>query len=228
MPWDIINGALGDAGSWVGNQLGGIVTSDNHWILYNGLKVITYQGSYGNIARSSKVNEYAGTSGGEGFQNSKNQNIPDVGPVPEGDYSINLKPDFTRKAKTNADGSTKPDIGVDLLPWGNGTLYSGWGQWRASLEKLKVKSTRENFYFHDSYKGYSHGCIETNTALYYDLARYKKGGQNFIKVKIIYSPGSSTNGGAKKFPPPWWNGKRIKYVDGIPYPEPVIGSFPKL
>lgn len=150
------------------------------------MKLTIYLGKYGNINKSAQVQQYAGTSGGEGYQNSNNQNIPDAGPVPSGDYKINLEPDFTRKVKTNSDGSTKPnpDGGVELLPWGNGSLYSEWGQWRARLDKVNVNSTRNDFYLHDSYKGYSHGCIETNTALYYDLSKYKRGGKNPLKFKL--------------------------------------------
>ncbi|MBA3674074.1 MAG: hypothetical protein H0W75_03815 [Chitinophagaceae bacterium] len=112
------------------------------------------------------------------------------------------------------------------MPWGNGTLYSEWGQWRAKLDKVKVNSSRNDFYFHDSYKGYSHGCIETNTALYYDLAKYKKNGQKSIRVKVSYPPNSSTNGGTKQFPPPWWNGQPIyKSPDGRNWPKPS-GNFP--
>jgi hypothetical protein len=35
----------------------------------------------------------------------------------------------------------------------------------------KVKSMRDNFYFHDSYKGYSHGCIEIETPAGADMRR---------------------------------------------------------
>lgn len=223
--WSGVGNALGNAGRWVGGMF---QNGNDYWILYDGLTVTTYSGYYGNLSKSKQVQQYAGTSGGTGYQNSNNQNIPNVGPVPSGDYKINLVPDFTRIAKINAeDGSTKsnPDGGVELLPWGNGYLYDGWGQWRARLDKVNVNSTRNDFYFHDSYKGYSQGCIETNTALYYDLSAYKKGGQKAIKVKVKYLPNSPTNGGTLQNPPPWTD-KMVKGTDGRMHPVPKPGAFP--
>jgi hypothetical protein len=224
VPWETVLSGFGKLGKWTFNWF----QSDNYWILYDGLQVLTYRGKYGDSNKSNKIKEYAGTSGGEGYQNSDYQSMPELGPVPEGDYSLNLRPDFTRKAQTAEDGQTSADIGVDLLPWGNGVFYSGWGQWRARLEKIKVNSSRDNFYFHDSYKGYSHGCIETNTELYYDLSRYKRAGQKNIKVKVKYKgPGASTNGGTKQVPPPWWDGKK-PYMDkkGNLWYSPRPGAFP--
>lgn len=204
---------------------------NNAWIDYNGTEVTIYKGQYGDTKGSTIYKKYPGTSGLPGSQNSSKQGEKDAGPVPEGDYSINLRPSFTRKASTNADGSTQPDIGVDLLPWENGTLYSGWGQWRARLQALRGTNLRGrdgNFYFHDSYKGYSHGCIETTTDLYYDLWKFRKIGMTSIKVRIKYSgTNTPTIGNTYQFPPPWWDGSPIQYYNGIPYPRAVIGGFPR-
>ena len=49
--WGVVGGALGDAGSWVGNNVGGLFqNSSNYWILYEGLKVTIYLGKYGNLS----------------------------------------------------------------------------------------------------------------------------------------------------------------------------------
>ncbi|MGN6600926.1 MAG: DUF6443 domain-containing protein [Ginsengibacter sp.] len=212
-------------------QVGALHDGQNssYWIDYNGTDVTIYQGEFGDTKGSTVYKKYSGTSGYTNYQKPSDQNLQEAGPVPEGNYSIDLKPSFTRKAETNSDGFTKPDIGVDLLPWGNGTLYSEWGQWRARLQALPGTNLRGRdglFYFHDSYKGYSHGCIETNTELFYDLWKFKKQGINSIKVRIKYS-GPSTNGGTYKYPPPWWNGnKPYQSPDGRYWPKPKLGSFP--
>ena len=112
------------------------------------------------------------------------------------------------------------DVGVDLLPWANGFLYDGWDQWRARLEKINVNSTRDNFYFHDSYKGYSHGCIETSSDLYFDLLNFKNNGLKSIRVKVKYPGANSlTNGETKQNPPPKTK-RMIKGGDGRMHPSP--------
>lgn len=190
--------------------------------------MITYQGKFGS-KHVSMVANYPATSGLANHQNADEQGGGDLGPVPGGDYKINLTLDFLRKAPVS-DGLTTESHGVELLPWGNGYLYSGWGQWRARLEALPGTDLRGRdglFYLHDSYKGYTHGCVETNTALYYDLFRYRKT-QESIKVRIAYpGPNSSTLGNTQQFPPPWWDGSNISYdANGIPYPRAATGKFP--
>ena len=94
------------------------------------------------------------------------------------------------------------------------------------MEKVRVKSSRDNFYFHDSYKGFSHGYIETSTELFYDFAGYKKMGQKRVEVQVKY-PGLNrvTNGGTYSNPPPWTNEMRpTRGGERIPVPKP--GAFP--
>jgi hypothetical protein len=52
-----------------------------------------------------------------------------------------------------------------------------------------------NFYLHDSHKGYTHGCIETETDVFWKL-RLIRMTQPSIKVTVKYkSLNMSTNGG---------------------------------
>ncbi|MCW3074641.1 MAG: repeat-associated core domain protein [Flaviaesturariibacter sp.] len=201
-----------------------------YWILYNGKQVITYKGTYGDVSKSVLIKIYGGTSGAPYKQNALFVDKVDEGPVPEGDYSVNLTFDFTRKTKVDPKtGDPIENRGVEVIPWGNGAYYSGWGLWRARLEKVNVNSTRDNFYFHDSYKGESHGCIETETELYYDFAKYKKLGQRSIKVKVDYPQNANgnapTRGNTFRDPRPWEYRKR-KDERGNFWPEPKPGAFP--
>jgi hypothetical protein len=205
--------------------------SKNYWILYDGTKVNIYDGIFDDTDNSIVVKNYNGTSGGEDNQIAKDQKIREVGPIPEGEYSLNLNPSFKRLVKINSNGDTifETQSGVQILPWGNsyGILFSGWGQWRARLDKVNVNSIRDNFYFHDSYKGYSHGCIETATELIYDLQNYQSKKQSKIKIRVKYpSQSTITNGGTLKVPPPW----AVKYIDfddGSRWYVPDIDKFIK-
>jgi RHS repeat-associated protein len=221
--WNGVGSALGGAANWVSD----VFSPSYYWIQYNGADVITYLGRYADVGHSREVKDYGGTSGAKNYQTPQQTNVADGGPVPQGDYSIDLRPNFTRKAKTDEHGQTLEDIGVDLLPWGNDYLYSGWGQWRARLEKVNVNSSRDRFYFHDSYKGFSHGCIETYTDLYYDLSKYKRGGQRFVRVQVKYSY-PTTIGNTHREPPPWADPNKAPQTDrnGQKYYSPVPGSFP--
>ena len=92
--------------------------------------------------------------------------------------------------------------------WGEDTktnspiLAPEWGQWRARLnpDVATAKAISNNgrtggFYFHDSYKGETHGCIEVESALYTDLENYRLGGNLNIEVLVKYEdPYCSTNG----------------------------------
>jgi len=75
------------------------------------------------------------------------------------------------------------------------------GRWRARLTIVKANTSRDNFYFHDSYKGYSHGCIETETRLFYFFLSLHDAGVSSIKTKVDYANNNTlTNGAAKSKP----------------------------
>lgn len=173
----------------------------SYWILYDGKKVTIYQGEYGDKENSKIYFQLNGTSGGLDYQFAFNQNVPQKGPVPEGDYEINLELDPSRKVIMNSNGETNQNTGLEQLLTEDDLGNLAWGRWRARLEKVNVNTARDNFYFHDSYKGFSHGCIETESALYYFFYSLHAHGYKTIKVKVAYiSSDTKTNGGTKTTP----------------------------
>ena len=192
------------AATVTGQTASGIEKETTYWILYDGSTVNIYDGTYGDKENSTLIESLAGTSGGIGYQNSSKQNIPKKGPVPDGDYTINLSiSPRNRKVSYSDDGQTNQDVGIQQMTDRKGTGFNAeWGRWRARLEKDNVGSSRDNFYFHDSYKGYSHGCIETETRLFYFFLSLHDDGVSTIKVKVSYpNKNTSTNGGTKNLKP---------------------------
>jgi RHS repeat-associated protein len=174
-------------------------TTQNKWIEYTGTKINIYAGVDGE--KTNLLISFRGTSGvydnltGEDYRNAQYQDKPFLGPVPSGWYRINLKPNPWRIAKV--DPSTKQHIpsrhgGIELITdyhaGGVTYTYPEWGTIRARLEPLKGTNTfgRSLFYFHNSAKGYSRGCIETSTALFGHLINYRALGNKYIKVFIKY------------------------------------------
>lgn len=215
VPWGVVGNALGDAGKWVGN----LFQNDNWWVLYEGQQVIFYQGNYGNT--SNEQARYRGTSGlityndpqgksiADDYRNSKYQFTKqklneggkevtiNVGPIPEGKYSIDLSLDPNRRWKLDKSGNPIPDHGIEQI----GNNYPEWGTQRARLDIEPGTNTqgRDFFYFHNSTKGYSHGCVETQDGVFSKLLQYRSKGKTLIKVKISYgSQNKSTYGRTDK------------------------------
>ena len=193
------------------------------WILSVGNRAYWYGGKVGN--KKHLMYTFKATSGYKGLdtkgtywnlQKAKYQNVRNGGPTAEGTYHINLKPDPNRVAETDTKtGALKknPSGGIEKIPdfvenpnkRGYGWTYEEWGKNRASLTPDKVTGAtneeRDNnsYYFHDSQKGYSHGCTEVETELFNKLNDYRKAGHDRIDVIVKYpGPNHSTNGGTKK------------------------------
>jgi hypothetical protein len=133
------------------------------WIEYTGETVNWYEGEAGD--RSKKKHCWKGTSGMEGSQSKENADQENEGPTPEGEYEVNLEPDPDRVApETNGGVGPNPGGGISQLPKDeNGkTKHPAWGDQRAKIGPKKGTKThgRHSFYFHDSAKGYTHGCVE--------------------------------------------------------------------
>jgi hypothetical protein len=176
-----------------------VLDNPSYWIFFDGTKVIVYEGEYGNTKSSTKYFQLNGTSGGTGYQIASHQHLKDKGPVPEGDYSVNLGLDPTRSVNMDNNAQTSGSIGVQQMLTKDYRGNLAWGRWRARLEKVNVQTTRDNFYFHDSYKGHSHGCIETEASLYYFFYSLHAQGYTSIKVKVDYPSNSTrTNGGTEQ------------------------------
>lgn len=190
------------------------------WLKYDGTTLNIYNSVY--LDETGLINTYPATSGLENLQIAKYESIK-YACIPEGEYRVDLTKNFLSKArilhsKNSRTGDDEYDLysstGVQLIPWYDSKFpnvtFPGWGQWRARLEKVTTKSnnsqtrTRDNFYLHDSYKGYSHGCVETYTELYYDMAHWKKQGISSILLVVEYpNSETKTNGNTKQVPPPW-------------------------
>ncbi|SRR6266478_835177 len=171
------------------------------WIEYTGQRLTVYSGNLGD--RSGILEQCKATSGYPDRQSPRYQGI-EAGPVPEGLYKINLALDPSRFASLAADGSNLYSaFGVQRIrdryrtPDGSWGYPEGWGTWRARLEKVRVNSSRDNFYLHNSAKGYTHGCVETCDGLYDRFAKYRQQSVGSILVNIRYTT-DSTNGGTKQ------------------------------
>lgn len=202
--WGSVGEAIGNAGNWVG----GLFQNNNYWILYQGQKAILYHGLYDNLMKSKEKERFKASSGivtyedpngkviGNDYRNSAYQftkvtvneggvvKTINVGPIPDGHYSINLSLNPNRNWKLDKNGNSIPGFGIEQI----GSGYPEWGTVRARLEILSGTNTqgRDFFYFHNSVKGYSHGCIETQTGLFTRLYELKKGGARQIKVRVKY------------------------------------------
>ncbi|CAM3853835.1 tlde1 domain-containing protein [Mucilaginibacter galii] len=161
------------------------------WFKYDGQFVYCFSGAYGQSG--SPVAKYKASSGLPKFQNSSFVQTKDKGPVPEGKYWIFLLPNPARIAKSDkASGALVPSSagGIEKIPAftlnskGQSIIYPGWGNTRARLFADRSTQTfgRNNFYLHDSHKGYSHGCIETSSMVFDMLIKAR---QSFTKVAFM-------------------------------------------
>jgi RHS repeat-associated protein len=182
-----------------GNAIESIDPFGLDWLEYTGQAVTLYAGSFGN--RAKVLSSCAATSGYTGHQLVSLAG-DELGPVPEGQYSINLLLDPNRFATVAPNGDNLyASSGIQrihetyTLPSGQLVAPVGWGSWRARLEKVRVQPTkRVNFYLHNSAKAYTHGCVETCDSLYNTLSGYHNQGVSSIDVQIRYTS-ESTNGG---------------------------------
>jgi len=204
--------------TYVGNNpLKYIDPNGRDWLLVTGNKVNWYGGEFGD--KSNLIKIYKATSryradGYGNYQVAKHQNLRDVGPTPEGIYSINLKPDPNRKAEISSNGQLKrnPEGEIENLvgmrrDGDSDNLYMSedWGKNRAKLEPMKVTGAtsqerdNESYYLHDSEKGYTHGCTEAETELFDHLKEYRSQGNDKIKVQVSYpNKEHKTYGGTDK------------------------------
>ncbi len=150
------------------------------------------------------------------YQSTANICVQEYGPVPPGDYKLNLwmDPDIAKlDPKTCA---LKPSWKIQSIPRGPAakTPYidcepyvANWGVHRVRFEPADSVTKavcapvyRGGFYLHDSAKGFSHGCIEVETKFFTRLKSYaSKRVKNRLKLIIKYSH-ISTYGGTRAIP----------------------------
>ena len=151
------------------------------FLTFNGKQVAWYKAN-GNI-----LDVYNGVSGMIGFQNPKYTNLKNKGPIPEGGYSIDLTLDPNRTAKiADKQGKLVDNYGIEKIPEGH-LASNPWGHMRARLMPLKGTNTfgRTGFYFHDSIKGFTHGCIEVDSFFFDRLLEYQKS-HSSINLYVTY------------------------------------------
>lgn len=149
-------------------------------------------------------------------RNEKYQHVKNLGPLPEGRYSLSLI-DYGLASEKPGWCKLNPHGGIQHIPrLATGTTdteceptYANWGWSRVRLEpsgtnhKAK-KFGRAGFYIHDSSKGYSHGCIETESGFFSELraesrARKKAKRTLILRLNVIYKDGQTTYGGTKVY-----------------------------
>ncbi|MCA9012617.1 MAG: DUF2778 domain-containing protein [Planctomycetaceae bacterium] len=176
----------------------------------------------GTLLKWDTIGTWKATSGLPGFQNSMHQFKMDKGPIPEGRYSVPLKiggnASLVNPKRDRAGNITESQLDVrseieslqcitDPRDHVTVLLFQNWGSNRVRLTKQRVKYSkaahRDGFYLHDSTKGFSHGCIEVETAFFASLRNFSKSNpkKHFLSLEVNYGPGSltapgvDTNGG---------------------------------
>lgn len=162
---------------------------NGYWLIWNGVR--TFKASSGMV----------------GFQHSRNQCIPDRGPVPEGYYYLLLAEGGLATDDGSGTCTLSPSWKIQTIPRGEAAgacepYWANWGSNRVRLEALNITTrnacspiTRGGFYLHDSTKGFSHGCIEVETSFFTQLRAFiKEHNRSRLTLKVKYTGGSTYGG----------------------------------
>lgn len=143
------------------------------------------------------------------------QTLKDTGPIPEGVYRFKAQFDPLQSTISQANAMGDMSVsntreGLQVLPvGGNGSTQPQWGTYRVKLTPVGATkaSKRDGFYLHNSYKGYTHGCIEVGDTedkrTFFDLlveyAKSEKAKNHpFLLLKVTYHDKfTSTKGNTK-------------------------------
>jgi|688.fasta_scaffold729437_1 hypothetical protein len=174
----------------------------------------------GTVLDWSSIGKWKATSGMPGFQNSLEQFKMDKGPIPEGQYLVPLKiggnATLVNPKRDAAGNITESQLDIrseieslqcitDPRDHSKVVLFSNWGSNRVRLTRQRVKHPRAahrgGFYLHDSTKGYSHGCIEVQTAFFTSLRDFSKKNskRHFLILEVNYGPHSLTGAGVSTY-----------------------------
>ena len=126
------------------------------------------------------VMSWEAVSGNEGFQNSKFEKIPSVGPIPTGVY-------VARQEKLQHITPYGLVAGVANKGTWPGSLYS-WGASRIRLEASIETNTynRDGFYIHGGWELGSNGCIDLTSQMGDFTKWFETNGQDLI-VNVKYN-----------------------------------------
>jgi len=193
-----------------GNPVKLVDPDGEDWILAKGSSVIWYSGQYGDTRKI--LHKYKASSGfhdilwGD-FRYAYDQYRKDQGPTVEGRYELRFSKNIESKAKTVNGELDLGGIGIETLenlpgmnPVTNEKIIESWGKHRIRLYPINVKQPKnpetgnpsdrnlDSFYFHDSKKGYTHGCEEVETKFFDDLKEFLKKNPNIkrMDVKVKY------------------------------------------
>lgn len=185
---------------------------DQDDLIYYGKKLVWRKSLPPSVEKKGQV-VFDATSGF--MQVASAQTLKDSGPIPEGVYRFKAQFDPLQHtvAQANAMGDksvTNGRDGLQVLPMGgNGPTQPQWGTYRVKLTPVSAikANNRDGFYLHNSYKGYTHGCIEVgdsdDKSKFFDLlveyANSKKAQKKpFLLLKVIYHDKfTSTQGNTK-------------------------------
>lgn len=167
---------------------------------------------------------FKATSGQDGFQEAKNQNKSDLGPIPEGKYSllavVAAGSAFDKKGRLDGrqgierlaeEGSNQVQPPGWKAPVDASDLIADWGHNRVRLNIIHIDHRnarhRNGFYIHDSHKGHTHGCIEVEHKFFDHLRSYaadqtklqRKSRQNTLLLTVKYASDSTSTNGKTKF-----------------------------
>ena len=126
------------------------------------------------------VMSWEAVSGNEGFQNSKFEKIPSVGPIPTGVY-------VARQEKLQHITPYGLVAGVANKGTWPGSLYS-WGASRIRLEASIETNTynRDGFYIHGGWEPGSNGCIDLTSQMGDFTKWFETNGQDLI-INVKYN-----------------------------------------
>ncbi len=164
--------------------------------------------------------KYKATSGMPALQKPQKQCVSKRGPIPEGLYYLNVMGENGEAAEAVVQDwsqcELKPSWRIEDIPRGEEATHHGidcerywavWGNYRVRIEPadettnrkcINKGGKRDGFYIHDSTKGFSHGCIETEQRFFDRLIQRIGKDQRKLYLKVEYKEGIKTNGGTKK------------------------------
>jgi hypothetical protein len=159
--------------------------------------------------------KWKATSGVGDYQKPEHQAKKDKGPIPAGLYDVPLilGGAAVPSGHLNFTVHYKPSLTIQEMPTdfyvpGNPTPFvqdTAWGCHRVGLKIIQFDDPekcghRSGFYIHDSQKGYSKGCIETEKEFFEQLIPFaqqqrRSGGVAALKLRVNYAGQTTTNGG---------------------------------
>ncbi|WP_254510045.1 hypothetical protein [Anatilimnocola floriformis] len=167
------------------------------------------------VGNFKKTKEFAATSGMTNHQTADEQGERDRGPIPEGQYKFFINNAGTAHVVDPSDDNFTLDTrqGIESLEdmkddQGHTFNSSAWGKNRVRLNLIMLShpnpktSQRGGFYLHDSHKGFTHGCIEVDTAFFKRLRIFAteqakhKNGKKFLTLLVKYPTADASTRGA--------------------------------